>query len=171
MEVLNYQEFKVTDDMLAGHGRRLGNYILDVFVFYVIMILVGVVYGLLIVFVGINGSPEDFENINPFLNLLISVSIQLSYYTLMEYKLGKTIGKFITGTIVVNQFGEQVTFKTALLRSLSRMVPFEAFSLLGTPPRGWHDSWTDTFVVDEKIFNEQKEHFHNFKDLGIERND
>ena len=171
MEVLNYQEFKVTDSMLAGHGKRLANYIVDVLVFYILILSIGVVYGFLIALGGINGSPEDFENINPFLNLLISVSIQLSYYTLMEYKLGKSIGKFITGTMVVNQFGEKVTFKTALLRSLSRMVPFEAFSLLGTPPRGWHDSWTDTFVVDEKIFNEQKEHFHNFKDLGIERND
>ncbi len=171
MEVLNYQEFKVTDSMLAGHGKRLANYIVDVLVFYILILSIGVVYGFLIALGGINGSPEDFENINPFLNLLISVSIQLSYYTLMEYKLGKSIGKFITGTMVVNQFGEKVTFKTALLRSLSRKVPFEAFSLLGTPPRGWHDSWTDTFVVDEKIFNEQKEHFHNFKDLGIERND
>ena len=171
MEVLNYQEFKVTDSMLAGHGKRFANYIVDVIVYYIIILLIGVVYGLLIAFVGINGAPEDFETINPFLNLLITVSIQLSYYSIMEYKLGKTIGKLITGTLVVNQFGEQVTYKTALLRSLSRIVPFYQFSLLGTPCRGWHDSWTDTFVVDEKIFNEQKEHFHNYKDLGIERND
>lgn len=171
MEVLNYSDFKITEAMLAGHGKRLANYIVDVIVFYILIILIGVVYGLLIAFGGINGSPEDFDTINPFLNLLITVSIKLSYYSIMEYKLGKTIGKLITGTLVVNQFGEQVTYKTALLRSLSRTVPFYQFSLLGSPCRGWHDSWTDTFVVDEKIFNEQKEHFHNYKDLGIERND
>lgn len=39
MEVLNYQTFKVTDSMLAGHGKRLGNYLIDVIVFYIIMIL------------------------------------------------------------------------------------------------------------------------------------
>jgi uncharacterized RDD family membrane protein YckC len=171
MEVLNYQAFKVTDSMMAGHGKRLGNYLIDVIVFYIIMILIGIAYGLLIVFAGINGSPEDFENINPFLNLLITISIQLTYYTFMEYKLGKTVGKFITGTKVVYANGDSINLRTAILRSLSRIVPFEAFSLLGTPPRGWHDDWTDTYVVNEKIFDEQKEHFYNFKDLGIERYD
>lgn len=47
MEVLNYQEFKVTDDMFAGHDRRLENYILDVMVLYSLKILIGVVYGFL----------------------------------------------------------------------------------------------------------------------------
>ncbi|MCC7521544.1 MAG: RDD family protein [Flavobacteriaceae bacterium] len=89
----------------------------------------------------------------------------------MEYKLGKTIGKLITGTRVVYANGDSINLRTAILRSLSRLVPFEAFSLLGTPPRGWYDDWTDTYVVNEKILEEQKEHFHNFKDLGIERND
>lgn len=125
----------------------------------------------MIVFAGINGSPEDFENINPFLNLLITISIQLTYYAFMEYKLGKTVGKFITGTKVLYANGDSINFKNAILRSLSRIVPFEAFSLLGTPPRGWHDYWTDTCVVNEKIFDEQKDHFYNFKDLGIEQND
>jgi hypothetical protein len=30
------------------------------------------------------------------------------------------------------------------------MVPFEAFSALGTPSYPWHDKWTRTVVIDEK---------------------
>jgi uncharacterized RDD family membrane protein YckC len=64
---------------------------------------------------------------------------------------GKTIAKFINGTRAVNEDGSRINFKTALLRSLSKAVPFEAFSALGaSPPYPWHDKWTKTYVVDEK---------------------
>ncbi len=41
---------------------------------------------------------------------------------------GKTPGKYITGTRAINDDGTRISFKTALLRSLSRIVPFEVFS-------------------------------------------
>ena len=56
----------------------------------------------------------------------------------------------MNGTRAVNEDGTRITFKTALLRSLSRLVPFEAFSALGAnPPYPWHDRWTGTYVIDE----------------------
>lgn len=73
-----------------------------------------------------------------FLNYLV-------YYTLFEKLFrGQTIGKFVTGTRAIRTDGEELTFKDALLRSLSRLVPFEVFSGFGVP---WHDSWTGTMVV------------------------
>ncbi|MEK7253493.1 MAG: RDD family protein [Bacteroidota bacterium] len=63
---------------------------------------------------------------------------------------GKTIGKFITKTVVVNMDGSPVAFPTVLGRSFARLIPFEAFSFLGASGRGWHDTLTKTMVVDEK---------------------
>ncbi|HEX9513187.1 MAG TPA: hypothetical protein VF939_22005 [Puia sp.] len=30
-------------------------------------------------------------------------------------------------------------------------VPFEVFSALGSPCHPWHDRWTDTLVIDERL--------------------
>lgn len=69
----------------------------------------------------------------------------LIYYTLCEKLFrGQTVGKLITGTRAIRTDGEELTFKDAFLRSLSRLVPLEVFSGFGVP---WHDSWTNTMVV------------------------
>lgn len=64
---------------------------------------------------------------------------------------GKTIGKYVTGTRAVMDSGSRLTTKAAILRFLSREVPFEAFSALGDPSYPWHDRWTKTVVIDEKL--------------------
>jgi uncharacterized RDD family membrane protein YckC len=83
-----------------------------------------------------------------FIILLYMVGIlnYLIYYTFCEkvFK-GYTLGKLITGTRAVSDDGTELTFKDAILRSLSRLVPFEAFSALGFQP--WHDRWTKTTVI------------------------
>ena len=63
---------------------------------------------------------------------------------------GKSFGKLITGTRAVNLDGSLITVRTAMLRALSRAVPFDVFSALGTTCNPWHDKWTDTMVMDEK---------------------
>jgi uncharacterized RDD family membrane protein YckC len=64
---------------------------------------------------------------------------------------GKTLGKYLTRTRAINDDGTRITGKTALLRCLSRLVPFEAFSALGNPSYPWHDRWTKTVVIDERL--------------------
>ncbi|MEO6405093.1 MAG: RDD family protein [Ferruginibacter sp.] len=82
------------------------------------------------------------------LSYLISFTLYLSYYTLMEGSTkGKTIGKFITKTRSVREDGSQLTYSDAFKRSLSRLVPFEPFSAFEYRP--WHDKWTDTIVIKE----------------------
>lgn len=81
---------------------------------------------------------------------LIGAAVMIAYYTLMESTTGTTIGKLLTGTRVVYEAGRPITFGQAVLRSLSRIVPFEAFSILfadDDDPRGWHDRWPRTRVV------------------------
>ncbi len=68
------------------------------------------------------------------------------YYTLLEKLFrGYTLGKLISGTRAIRQDGDELTFKDALLRSLSRTVPFEVFS--GFSTLTWHDRWTNTMVI------------------------
>ncbi|MBS1653790.1 MAG: RDD family protein [Bacteroidetes bacterium] len=79
------------------------------------------------------------------LGYIIMIFNYIVYYTFCEkvFK-GHTLGKLITGTRAIREDGEELTFKDAILRTLSRLVPFEPFTGFGTP---WHDSWTKTRVV------------------------
>jgi len=81
--------------------------------------------------------------------LLLSYAIgffnYLVYYTICEKAFkGYTLGKLISGTRAIRDDGKELTFRDALLRSLTRLVPFEIFSGFGKP---WHDSWTNTQVI------------------------
>lgn len=79
-------------------------------------------------------------------SVIISYTNYLLYYTLCEKLLsGYTLGKLVTGTRAIREDGGELTLKNAVLRSLCRLVPFEAFS--GFKIRPWHDEWTDTMVI------------------------
>lgn len=70
------------------------------------------------------------------------------YYTFCEKVFrGYTMGKLLTGTRAIREDGTELRFKDALLRSLVRIVPFEAISGFRTP---WHDSWTKTTVIKSR---------------------
>lgn len=81
---------------------------------------------------------------------LIAILNHLVYYTLCEKAFrGHTLGKLLTGTRVIREDGEELTFKDALLRSLCRMVPFDALSIwFGNGI--WHDAWTKTKVIQTR---------------------
>ncbi len=68
------------------------------------------------------------------------------YYILCEYYFQQTVGKLFTNSVVVDEFGEKPGFKTIVVRTAIRFIPFEAFSFLNQN-RGWHDRWTKTFVI------------------------
>jgi uncharacterized RDD family membrane protein YckC len=78
---------------------------------------------------------------------LLSIFNYLVYYTFCEKVFnGYTLGKLISGTRAIREDGSELTFKDAFLRSLSRLVPFEALSIwfgYGL----WHDNWTNTMVI------------------------
>lgn len=77
---------------------------------------------------------------------MIGILNYLVYYTFCEKVFrGYTLGKLISGTRAIRADGNELTFKNAILRTLSRMVPFEPFSIWGDGL--WHDRWTNTMVV------------------------
>jgi uncharacterized RDD family membrane protein YckC len=74
-------------------------------------------------------------------------------FILGEFFFQKTLGKFLTGSIVVNEWGENPDFKTVLLRTVIRVLPWEPFSFF-SDDRGWHDRWTNTFVINRNELEE-----------------
>lgn len=123
---------------LASGGKRFANYLIDLVAFFVLMFLLGIFLGVL----GAIDAGTEFG-----LNLLGYI-IFLFYYFIMEATTGKTIGKMITGTKVVNMDGGAISTGQAVGRALCRFIPFEAFSFLGSTAVGWHDSIPKTRVVN-----------------------
>ena len=91
---------------------------------------------------GFNGTLLLFALIVGYLNYIL-------YYTVCEKAFnGYTLGKLITGTRAIREDEQPLTFRDALLRSLSRLVPLEPFSALNGNP--WHDTWTKTRVIKSR---------------------
>ena len=130
---------------VASKGRRFANMLIDTVVIY-IMIFAGA-FLLGVVFPGmIDGFASAMDH--PLWSRLFGAFMFFLFYFVMEWGTkGKTIGKLITNTRVVMDDGSPLTLATIARRSASRLVPFEAFSFLGSSERGWHDRWSDTAVV------------------------
>lgn len=91
------------------------------------------------------GESESFVQKNI---TLIIVVIMTLYYLFYESVLGTTPAKLITKTRTINYEGAKPAFKNIFIRTVSRLVPFEAFSFLLHD--GWHDKWSETIVVKEE---------------------
>jgi uncharacterized RDD family membrane protein YckC len=134
----------------AGKGLRFANYLIDQIALIVLFNFVVVIWTFIATASG-GVTPEKFFLSDDVLvvlgrRVLVSAVITIIYYTVSETVMnGRTMGKLATGTIAITQDGTPFTFKHALVRSLCRVIPFEAFSALGYMP--WHDSISKTAVV------------------------
>ncbi|MCW3118331.1 MAG: hypothetical protein JWM28_2413 [Chitinophagaceae bacterium] len=151
------EEKDLFDDMQyklvqASMGKRFLNYLIDVIVFGVLLFITLMITATI--------DPQVIEsfikkNETGNLSLVEQLLIQVIYGTYMFivealFK-GRSLGKLVTGTRAVRQDGTPFIVRDAQLRGLCRMVPFNAFSALGTPSYPWHDRWTKTYVIDEKL--------------------
>lgn len=81
--------------------------------------------------------------------LLINIAIlRLIYYVFYEAIFQASPAKFLTETRVIDEDGNPINLKTSITRTVSRFVPFEAFSFVFSHT-GWHDKWSKTTVVEE----------------------
>ncbi|HEY3817945.1 MAG TPA: RDD family protein [Polyangiaceae bacterium] len=122
----------------ASSGRRFANLLLDYVGFLVVAVVVALGLELVASTTGVRVPTK--------LTQLIGMLEWISYYVVFEALLGRTPGKLITGTRVVNLAGGRPRFTQILGRSFARAVPFEAFSFFGSRA-GWHDRWSRTRVV------------------------
>ena len=133
----------------ATTGQRFANHLIDLVVYDLVRLFI--INPLVISGNAIMYSTFSNSTVIMLINQLFFFVFYMSFIFLQEaiFK-GKSIGKFVTGTRAVTTDGSFISTKTALLRSLSRIVPFEPFSALGSPPRPWHDRWTNSYLIDEK---------------------
>lgn len=130
----------------AGKWRRFFNLVLD----YLAMLAAFFVVAVVTILLGGEAAIAWIEDMGFWQEQLLGVGMLLAYYVVMEGLFGLTIGKWITGTRVVDERGGPPTCRQAVLRSLARLIPFEPFSLLFSEDgvaRGWHDTLPGTRVV------------------------
>jgi uncharacterized RDD family membrane protein YckC len=155
-DLLADEAYDLNHYVYASQGQRFLNWLIDnVLIRFGLAYLTGTAIGLLLALI----APDFIANIANtggetssglvVLGLIIAYVNYIIYYTFCEklFK-GYTLGKIITGTRAIRQDGQELTLKNALLRSLSRCVPFEVFSGFNT--LAWHDRWTDTMVVKSR---------------------
>lgn len=140
-----YQQY-----VCATSGQRFLNFLIDnLLMRYVLSYATGYAIGYFLgsFFPGFLSSLASNDTMGIFLlSYIIGIFNYIIYYTLCEklFK-GHTLGKAITGTRAIREDHSELTFKDAILRSLSRLVPFEPFS--GFKEHPWHDTWTKTMVI------------------------
>ena len=94
------------------------------------------------------GLLDDLDE--PSADLLLGVAIRMLYYIGLESLTGVTIGKLVTGTVVVNERGQRPTTGQVVGRSFAPIIPFDPFSFLSMTSGGWHDTLSKTHVVKKK---------------------
>jgi uncharacterized RDD family membrane protein YckC len=137
--VLDNANAKTETYEYASTGKRFANYIIDRIIILILIFILAIIYA--IVF------PADGE-MGTLTSYAIGYTVLILYYTIMESTTGKTVGKMITRTRVLNDDNTSPSTGTILKRSFCRIIPFEAFSFLGGN-NGWHDTFTYTQVVND----------------------
>lgn len=140
----------------TSQGKRFGNYVIDRIMIYLVTMGLGFLLAFIIqsIYPGTLDfivEAEEGDLSVRLIDLVFAYVCTIIFYTVMEYfTKGKTIGKYITKTRAVRTDEENLTLRDAMMRSLSRIVPFEPFSYISNDGRdGWHDVWTDTKVIDD----------------------
>ncbi len=128
----------------AGNWKRFSNYLID----YIAIYFFSMIFGVVVVLLSGEAGLQRLAAITLYEEIVLGFIIYSSYYLLFEFYTGKTIGKFITRTQVVNEQGGKPTFNQILGRSLCRLIPFEPLSFFGALGRGWHDRFSKTYVIE-----------------------
>ncbi|TXD81909.1 RDD family protein [Subsaximicrobium wynnwilliamsii] len=164
---MNSRSITITTDLLASKGKRFGNFIVD----YIIQMIIGAGIGVVIALMAeLTGDYALYdivvESESRLMDYVFGFGILFVYYVIIESLTSKSIGKYITQTKVVLEDGSKPGFSDILLRTLCRLIPFEQFSFLGTDGKGWHDSLSKTYVVDEKKYEAKKDTVIGLEEIG-----
>lgn len=158
--------FEITDDLIASKGQRLANFFIDYIIRMVIALAIGALLGLFCVLIDDYELLNSIQTMSKLMEFVLGLIILILYYTLTGIFFKRSIAKFITKTLVVFEDGTTPDNATFFRRALCRIIPFEVFSFLGTPSRGWHDSITDTYVVRKEEFEQAMESFYSLDQIG-----
>ncbi|ROI01592.1 MULTISPECIES: RDD family protein [unclassified Chryseobacterium] len=157
----------IVDKHKASSGIRFINYVLDrIFIqiiFYMTFFMLGMLYTIIYGEV-IDGKAIDNDQVATFYIFIFYLVLSFLYFFFMEYYLGRTLAKYITGTEVVSIDGAKPGIQQIISRTFIRAVPFNSLSFLGQ--NGWHDSWSETRVINRKNYHTEKQAKSEIDDLG-----
>lgn len=124
---------------LASKNTRVLHLIVDIILirilgYGVVYLMYSIGYGFIL----------ETEKLNGY---LLGALMVFLYYFIFEGFFQKTPAKFITKSIVVNRDGSKPSFGTIGIRSVLRLVPFEALTFFGKDSTGLHDSGSKTHVI------------------------
>jgi len=166
------KNLKIIEDNKASNGIRFANFIIDRLVVYILFFIFGAFAMILFEFFDVEyflNIAEQIASLSRLEDLLLTTGVYLLYIFLMEYLTkGRTVGKYITGTKVISTDGSEPTFQDYFIRTISRVVPFDAFSFFGE--NGWHDSWSSTRVVTARTYSAELNAKSEIDLLGSEKN-
>ncbi len=156
----------ISEDLLASKGKRFLNHLIDLVPQYAIFY--GIDYGSYYLgeITGYYAINDFWYNMTELEDLIFNYGVMILYYFFMEKYTSRTLGKYITKTIVVTTEGEAITTKHALSRTLCRLIPFDGISFLGVDGKGWHDSISKTYVVNIDAFEAKKQTQLNLNEIG-----
>jgi uncharacterized RDD family membrane protein YckC len=129
----------------ASVGQRLANCIIDYIVVQTLIYLAAVA-------IDESNYLAKIDKSLHFYVILGLVFLPFVYFWVCEYFLaGRTLGKLISGSRVVSNDGTNASAGNIVVRTLARLMPFEAFSIFINDDRiMWHDRWSHTLVVNVK---------------------
>jgi uncharacterized RDD family membrane protein YckC len=149
-------KFTITDDLLATREQRFINCILDLLIVHIVLISIGTT----VIIIGDITNNYELSNwvksTTTLEKLFFWIVILFLYYFLTETYFSRTFAKYFTKTIVVAKDGSRPKIHAIIIRTLSRFIPLECLTFLGTNVRGLHDLFSDTYVVRKHEFNEKK---------------
>jgi uncharacterized RDD family membrane protein YckC len=146
----------ITNDLLASKGQRLLNFIIDAIIVYIIIAAIGVTVNLVGEVTKTPTLMDWVSSMNNNLMYLLIILITILYFALTEIYFSRTFAKYFTKTIVVNSHGGKPSVNAIIKRTLCRFIPFEPFTFLGLNSRGWHDSFSKTYVVKKHLLLERQ---------------
>jgi len=159
----------ITEEFSADKWVRFGNAVID----SIVMWIIGVVYIASAGYIYDNFYSADWildiagSEGNFWSNLLWGYIHSSIFYFILEATTQRTIGKFLTGTMVVMEDGSKPSAWVIFKRTLCRLIPFEPFSFFRDDSRGWHDTISDTFVVNAKKYKSALELQNSFDEIGV----
>lgn len=124
-------------------GRRFAHYFIDSLIFGIFVMPFDFILSYL------DYQPQTF-GFAVFYSYFPSYILYGFYYFIFESLLQSSPGKMLTNSVVINEFGQKPTQKELIVRSVVRLIPFEILSCLSE--RGWHDEWSNTWVVTKEEY-------------------
>ena len=152
----------MTTYRFAGFWRRFVAYMIDGFIIGIVFIILAIVAGLAYFFGAMSSdsrgwmaqltNSESIAALTTWLWLL-SIFMNIAYFTYFHGSTGRTPGKMLLGLQVVSTEGTPISFGIAFLRSVGYLVSSIVFCLgyiwigFDKKKQGWHDKIAGTVVI------------------------